>query len=35
MLMALSFDSMYKDDLESGLQPFVVSYKDQQTVANQ
>jgi hypothetical protein len=35
MLMSLSFDSMYKDDLESGLQPFVVSYKDQQTVANQ
>jgi hypothetical protein len=26
---------MYEDDLESGLQPFVVSYKDQQTVANQ
>jgi hypothetical protein len=35
LLMPLSFDSMYEDDLESGLQPFVVSYKDQQTVANQ
>jgi hypothetical protein len=34
MLMLLSFNSMYEDDLESGLQPFVVSYKDQQTVAN-
>jgi hypothetical protein len=35
MLMSLSFDSMYEDDLETGLQPFVVSYKDQQTIANQ
>jgi hypothetical protein len=26
---------MYEDDLESGLQPFTFSYKDQQTVANQ
>jgi hypothetical protein len=26
---------MYKDDLEAGLQPFIVSYKDQQRVANQ
>jgi hypothetical protein len=24
----LSFDSMYDNDLESGLQPFVVNYKD-------
>jgi hypothetical protein len=35
MIMSLSFDSMYKDNLEMGLQPFVVSYKDQQTIANQ
>jgi hypothetical protein len=35
MLNTMAFDSMYEDDLEAGLQPFVVSYKDQQTVANQ
>jgi hypothetical protein len=35
MLMPLSFDWMYEDDLECGLQPFLVSYKDQQTIANQ
>jgi hypothetical protein len=35
MLISLSFDSVYEDNLESGLQPYVVSYKDQQTVANQ
>jgi hypothetical protein len=34
MLTSLSFDLMYEDDLETGLQPFVVSYKDQQTIAN-
>jgi hypothetical protein len=26
---------MYEDDLESGLQPFIVSYEDQQSIANQ
>jgi hypothetical protein len=31
----MSFKSMYEDDLEAGLQPFMVSYKDQQTVAHQ
>jgi hypothetical protein len=31
----MAFDSMYEDDLEAGIQPFIVSYKDQQTVANQ
>jgi hypothetical protein len=35
MLMSLSFDSMYEDDLKTGLQPFIVSYKDQQTIAYQ
>jgi hypothetical protein len=36
MLTSLSFNSsMHEDDLENGLQPFVVSYKDQQTIAKQ
>jgi hypothetical protein len=35
MLMTMAFKAMYEDDLELGLQPFTVSYKDQQTVAHQ
>jgi hypothetical protein len=35
MLSSLAFNSMHEDDLESGLQPFIVSYKDQQTIAKQ
>jgi hypothetical protein len=35
MLTSLAFNSMHEDDLETGLQPFVVSYKDQLTIAKQ
>jgi hypothetical protein len=35
MLTTLAFNSMHEDDLETGLQPFIVSYKDQQTIAKQ
>jgi hypothetical protein len=35
MRMTMSFKAMYEDDLEAGLQPFAVSYKDQQTIAHQ
>jgi hypothetical protein len=35
MLTSLAFKSMHEDDLETGLQPFVVSYKDQLTIAKQ
>jgi hypothetical protein len=35
MLMPLAFNSMHEDEPETGLQPFVVSYKDQLTIAKQ
>jgi hypothetical protein len=35
ILTSLAFSSMHEDNLETGLQPFVVSYKDELTIAKQ